>query len=216
MVFRAKRDTSQPPAAASPSPSIPSAPAQPATAPTNGVAAPAANSAGTASSATGTPASQPKVENPVRLLGANGTGQRKEYNTTNSAGPVSLPSPASPSQQPSAENKSSSINQSLGAVQTNSSQPPVETPVSDIEEADLDKIDTPIEAINKTIQDHLDKEHLVTQLPKTDYFQYYNSTTFVDKNKSDEYWSQKKEYIVSSILSKSHRRAIVSRVCDIS
>lgn len=210
MVFRAKRDTSQ----ASPlalSSSVPSPPTQPATVPTG--AAATSNSAGTAAAAT---ASAPKVETPPRLLGANGTGQRKEYNTTNSAKPITLPtsetSPASPSQQPTADNKSSSINKSLGAAQPNASQSPVETPVSEDQATLIGEVDEPEEAINKTVNEHLLEEHLASQLPKTDYFQYYNSTTHVDKNKSDEYWSQKKEYIISSILSKSHRRAIVSRV----
>lgn len=214
VVFRAKRDISQvsPPASL---PSVPSPPTQPATVPTNGVTA-TSNSAGTVPAATGSPATPPKIENPLRLLGVNGTGQRKEYNTTNSAKPVALPpSEASPSQQPSAENKSLTINKSVGAVQPNSSQPSVETPVSDNDDKLIGEIDETEEAINKTVNEHITEDHLASQLPKTDYFQYYNSTTVVDKNKSDEYWSQKKDYIVSSILSKSHRRAIVSRVCDI-
>lgn len=206
VVFRAKRDTAQ----ASPVPSVPSPSAQPSTLPTNSVAT--SNAAATATAPGATSASLPKVENPPRLLGVNGTGQRKDVSTMNGTKSVALPTSVptlSPSQQPSVDNKSSTINKSLDAAQTNLNQS-TETPVSEKEDKLIDEIDEPEEAINKTVNEHLLDEHLAKQLPKTDYFQYYNSTTTVDKNKSDEYWSQKKDYIVSSILSKSHRRAIVS------
>lgn len=224
VVFRAKR-AAQIPAPSSPPlpPSAAPAPSpatQPATLPTNGVAAPS-NGATTASTATSAEKSAqtslPTVENQPQLLGVNGAGQRKDYNTTNSAKPIPLPaatvpSPAAPSQQPTTENKSSAtINTSLGTVQPNASQPSVEAAISDSGTKVIDEIDEPEETINKTVNEHLAAEHLANQLPKTDYFQYYNSSTVVDKNKSDDYWSLSKDYIVSSILSKSHRRAIVSR-----
>lgn len=140
------------------------------------------------------------------LLGVDGAGQRKYYpNDTKTAG----------SDPPSAvltaaDNKTPTINKNLGAVQ----QPPTppttkqnETEATDTDDIEklISSIDEPEEAINKTITDEL-----TNSTKKVDYFQYYNSTVLVDKNKSDEYWSATKDYTISSILSKSHRRAIVS------
>lgn len=141
----------------------------------------------------------PKVENGPRLLGVNGTGQRKDVTVS---GGIKV-TDSGPSKPAISDSKSASINTSLGAVQ--SMKPVLEQPVPDDEEKLIDEIDEPEEAINKTVDDHV-----MNQLTKTDYFQYYNSTLIVDKNKSDEYWSVKKNYTVSGILSKSHRRAIVS------
>lgn len=146
----------------------------------------------------------PKIENGVRLLGVNGTGQRKDYSTVNGKTILDVPSK---SLATTSDNKSSTINKSLGAVQSTKS---TEQPINDDEEKLIDEIDEPEEAINKTVD-----EHLMNQTHKTDYFQYYNSTTITDKNKSDEYWAEKKDYIISGILSKSHRRAIVSSVLQI-
>lgn len=212
VVFREKRDTSQLSSAA-PTSSVPS-PTAPATLSTDGVATSNAAITATvaaavaASAEKGSQANQPKIENPPRLLGVNGTGQRTDYSTVNGTKSAGLPASV-PSQQTSTENKSSTINKSVG-VNLNRS---TETPVTDNQGELIGEIDEPEEAINKTVNEHLLEEHLASQLPKTDYFQYYNSTLVIDKNKSDEYWSQKKDYIVSSILSKSHRRAIVCIEC---
>lgn len=182
-LFRAKRDV------------IPSSPppAQPASS--------AASSVTTSNAPTTDKVSlteTPKADNTQRLLGFNGTGQRKDYSTVNGTKVLDAVS-----QQPSnANNKSSSINKSLGAVQ---SSKPTETSSIEDEDKLIDEIDEPEEAINKTVG-----EHFVNQTQKTDYFQYYNSTRITDKNKSDEYWAEEKAFITSSILSKSHRRAIVS------
>lgn len=142
------------------------------------------------------------------LLGENGAGQRKYYPppSTNDTKPVaaqSTPSVSLSSSPPlltTANNNTSTINKSLNAV------PPtkvVETEAFLPEEKDIGDIDEPEEEIKKE-----DEAHGKTQ--KIDYFQYYNSTTSFNADISNEYWSQKKEYIMSSILSKSHRRAIVS------
>lgn len=202
-LFRAKREV---PIPSPPSPSVPtrvaSPPASASSQPSqqsNAAAAPAATSQ--------TKVSQidaPNLENSQRLLGVNGTGQRKDYSTVN--GTKTLDAVALSTQQPNnPDNKPSAINKSLTATQSNNSSKAVETPVSDDEEKLIEEIDEPDDTIQKTVDDHTNN-----QPSKTDYFQYYNSTTTVDKNKSDEYWSQKKDFIISSILSKSHRRAIVS------
>lgn len=160
-------------------------------------------------------ASTTKTESPTpqstqqHLLGVDGAGQRKYYpNDTKTAGsdPASAVAPA-------ADNKTPTVNKSLGAVQQPSTSPtPPMTKQNETEATDTDdieklvsSIDEPEEAINKTITDEL-----TNSTKRVDYFQYYNSTTLVDKNKSDEYWSATKDYTISSILSKSHRRAIVS------
>lgn len=129
------------------------------------------------------------------LLGENGAGQRKFY--PNDTKTVSEPL--------SSGNKTTSINKGLGAVLQSTKQTEMEASDTDDIEKLIGTIDEPEEAINKTITDEL-----TNSTKKVDYFQYYNSTTMVNKNKSDEYWSEKKDYIISSILSKSHRRAIVS------
>lgn len=79
--------------------------------------------------------------------------------------------------------------------------------VNEEQEKFIDEIDETEEAINKTI----DGQSTYKIAEKQDYFQYYNSTTTVNKTKLDEYWNEQKDYTTSSILSKSHRRAIVSR-----
>lgn len=192
-LFRAKRDVNiQPPPPPPPQQQPSQAPLQPVPSAASGVS----------TSNTPTPdkiTEIPKVENGPRLFGANGTGQRKDYSTVSST----KVSDSGPSKPANSDSKSASINTSLGAV--SSTKPAPEQPVPEDEEKLIEGIDEPEEAINKTVEDHV-----VNQTKKTDYFQYYNSTLTVDRNKSDEYWAVKKNYTISTILSKSHRRAIVS------
>lgn len=192
-LFRAKRDVNVPQSPLPPSPPSPPPPSQPASSAASSVSnAPIPDKV----SLTETP----KVETAPRLLGVNGTGQRKDISALN--GPKATD--VVPPQPPIISNsKTSAINKSLGAAQ---STKPIEAVVPDDEEKLIDEIDEPEETINKTVG-----EHYSNQTQKTDYFQYYNSTTTTDKNNSDEYWAVKKEYIFSSILSKSHRRAIVRK-----
>lgn len=145
------------------------------------------------------------------LLGENGHGQRKDYSTPvgngTTATPVAVvggPSSETPTAavaaaaEPQNSDNKTTINKSLGATLT-------PTKLDDLDDL-IGNIDEPEEDINKTLSDH----HFANATRRGDYFQYYNSTIMVDKKKSDEYWSVKKDYIVSSILSKSHRRAVVS------
>lgn len=139
------------------------------------------------------------------LLGENGHGQRKDYSTINGTtkAPAVSPEPSS------ADNKATKINKSLGAtagVNPTQITDDVSLPANDELDQLIGNIDEPDDAINQTITDHINE----AKTGKIDYFQYYNSTTIVDKSKSDEYWNAEREYTVSSILSKSHRRAIVS------
>lgn len=126
-----------------------------------------------------------EIDSTPHLLGVNGTGQRKDYsnNATNASNPLN------------SDNKTAVHSFKL-------------TEISELmgeDEKVVDTIDESDEAINKTINAHSTNNTL-----KNEYFQYYNSSTIVDKAKSDEYWSENRNYTVSTILSRSHRRAIVS------
>lgn len=134
------------------------------------------------------------LENTPHLLGANGTGQRKDY-----ASRVAMPDAFN------ADAKAQAKKPLLGAVIPKSS----DATENDEYEKVVDTIDESLEAINKTINDHLANSTLNSTL-KSEYFQYYNSSMFIDKDKSNEYWSENRNYTVSTILSNSHRRAIVS------
>lgn len=129
------------------------------------------------------------------LLGENGAGQWKYY--PNDTKTVTEPL--------SSGNKTTSINKGLGTVLQSTKQTEMEASDTDEIEKLIGTIDEPEEEINKTITDEP-----TNSTKKVDYFQYYNSTTMVNKNRSDEYWSEKKDYIISNILFKSHQRAIVS------
>lgn len=137
-----------------------------------------------------------------QLLGVNGTGQRKDYSipgaTVNkAAGSVLLaahaPAPASTS-SPNAADAKPKINVT--------SNPGILSPDDD----DFnDKIDESDEAFNKT-RDEFSKG--LTQ--KDDYWVYYNSSSIVDPVRAKELYDSFQNHTVSSLLSKSHRRAIVS------
>lgn len=133
---------------------------------------------------------QPIVDNIPHLLGVNGTGQRKDYNNV------------SDSSKPN--NNDTTTTTTLKKI---SSVHSLKVPNQDEDDDGLiDEIDESEEAINKTIN-----EHSANITLKNEYFQYYNSSAVVNKPKSLEYWSEVRNYTNSSILSKSHRRAIVSR-----
>lgn len=129
------------------------------------------------------------------LLGINGTGQRKDY--ASRVAPFS--DPAMPAGQIQSKKPL------LGAVPIPKISDATENVENDENEQIVDSIDESDEAINKTINAHLSNSTL-----KTEYFQYYNSSMVVDKAKSNEYWSENRNFTTSSILSNSHRRAIVS------
>lgn len=44
-----------------------------------------------------------------------------------------------------------------------------------------------------------------------DHHQYYNSTTYTDKDKADKYWNDIKNITPNWMLSQSHRRAMVMK-----
>lgn len=153
---------------------------------------------------------------PPHLFGENGHGQRHDYNTsttgvdnnntnivTKGTTTTILGSTSAGTESQNTDNNKATINKSLCIPESGAAA----GKSSDLDDL-IGCIDEPEEAINQTISDH----HFANETRKVDYFQYYNSSLIVDKNQSDEYWSAKKDYIVSNILSKSHRRAIVSVV----
>lgn len=154
---------------------------------------------------TPTPASGPNVKVPFKvgtdlLLGVNGTGQRKDYSVSS---PTSLPT--------SVTSATDNAKPKLGMTLTKTSVTSIPSGIlstSSVATSDeeFENFDVSEDAFNKTIKDNLGK----TGATKEDYFQYYNSTTMVDEKKMNEYWDSWQNFTVSALLSKSHRRAIVS------
>lgn len=128
------------------------------------------------------------LESTPHLLGVNGSGQRNEY--ASRVAPLADPP--------------------LPAVQTQSKKPLLgAVPIPKISEVAVDdETEKIIESIDESEAEINDRLSNVTL--KSEFFQYYNSSLVVDKAKSDDYWSEKRNYTTSSILSNSHRRAIVS------
>lgn len=148
------------------------------------------------------------LENNTRLLGANGTGQRKDVISTVKPTIVSEPLNSSGTKLTKGLTSINSDNIN-GTTTTIAAATSTTSPSTIVEELPTDEIlgevDITGENINKTIHDHLKNGTY-----NVDYYQYYNSTTIVDKKKSKEYWSNLNNFTVSNLLSKSHRRAIVS------
>lgn len=137
----------------------------------------------------------------AHLLGVDGAGQRKEYSTNISA--------TKPTELTAKATSKSTLLANTKPLPTDANNP-TETSLSEDYEKIVDAIDESDDAINKTIN-----EHTTNSTQKKDFFQYYNSIAVADKNKSNEYWSDNKNYTVSNILSKSHRRAIVRIIANL-
>lgn len=131
------------------------------------------------------------LERSQPLLGVNGTGQRKDVsnanNTAAKASVVSDPLSADGTKKP--------------PILLNSTSPPSAVDITT--EAIVDAVDVPEEDIKKI----LDSKKNLTQ--KDDFYDYYNTSTVVDKARSESFWSSVKNFSVSHLLSSSHRRAIV-------
>lgn len=138
------------------------------------------------------------------LLGANGTGQRKDYAIVSikpGAEPTTVPTPAN-------SNASSAINVSIEskgrlginlAIPGASSTTTTVDPLSDA--INIDTVERTEPELNTTLQNH--------NITKTqeDFHTYYNSLWTTDQNASDVYWNRLDNMNVSSLLSNSHRRA---------
>lgn len=102
-----------------------------------------------------------KLEGNQRLLGANGTGQRKDVSNLSTTTTIQ-PTIVADNKQPSNSNK----NGGLGATQLHSPEEEYEKVVDSIDESD--------DAINKTLSEHLNNSTM-----KRDYFQYYNGKLLI-------------------------------------
>lgn len=132
--------------------------------------------------------------NNQRLLGVNGTGQR-----------LNITKPAIVSEPLNSDGTKPTTGltsiKSIPNPNTNVSPSASSTDVDGI----IDSIDTSEENVNKTIRQH-------QNATKEDYYSYYNSTILVDNEESNKYWSDLKNFTISTLLSTSHRRAIVCHI----
>ncbi|XP_055695197.1 plexin domain-containing protein 2 isoform X1 [Lutzomyia longipalpis] len=123
-----------------------------------------------------------------QLLGVNGTGQRKVYPTTplptKVSDPININTP---------QDSGSSSNQSLGKFLGD------EVKDDDISVDNFDKFDVDM---NKTLL-----EHNITQF-KEEYHSYYNSTVMEDPDMANKVLQSLGNLSISTLLSKSHRRAM--------
>lgn len=147
------------------------------------------------------------------MLGANGTGQRKDYSIVSikpGAEPTTVPTMSvSSSSNVSIESsanvgKSKLISKILATANisnpnNNATSTTTVDPLSDA--INIDTVERSEAELNTTLQDH--------NITKTqeDYHTYYISVWTTEKTVSDAYWKRLDNMNVSSLLSNSHRRA---------
>uniref|UniRef100_A0A1Q3F5L9 Putative extracellular protein tem7 n=1 Tax=Culex tarsalis TaxID=7177 RepID=A0A1Q3F5L9_CULTA len=140
------------------------------------------------------------------LLGANGTGQRKDYTLVPfkpGAEPITVPTPTAINT--SLDVAKSKLLTKLTASEgyaTNSSTTSTTTVPDPLSDAiNIDTVERSEADLNTTLQNFN-----ITQTQE-DYHTYYNSVWTTDKNASEAYWKRLDAMNVSSLLSNSHRRA---------
>lgn len=142
------------------------------------------------------------------LLGANGTGQRKDYTLVPfkpGAEPITVPTPivAAGSINIAADVKSkllTKLTASEGYATNGTTSSTTSDPLSDA--INIDTVERSEADLNTTLQNFN-----ITQTQE-DYHTYYNSVWTTDKNASEAYWKRLADSMnVSSLLSNSHRRA---------
>lgn len=145
------------------------------------------------------------------LLGANGTGQRKDYTLVPfkpGAEPITVPTPTAINT--SLDVAKSKLLTKLTASEgysTNTSTTSTTTVPDPLSDAiNIDTVERSEADLNTTLQNFN-----ITQTQE-DYHTYYNSVWTTDKNASEAYWKRLDAMNVSSLLSNSHRRATVSSV----
>lgn len=148
------------------------------------------------------------VYTPDHLLGANGTGQRKDYTLVPfkpGAEPITVPTPvvAAGSINIAADGKSkllTKLTASEGYATNGTTSSTTTDPLSDA--INIDTVERSEADLNTTLQNFN-----ITQTQE-DYHTYYNSVWTTDKNASEAYWKRLADSMnVSSLLSNSHRRA---------
>uniref|UniRef100_A0A1L8E3F4 Putative extracellular protein tem7 n=2 Tax=Nyssomyia neivai TaxID=330878 RepID=A0A1L8E3F4_9DIPT len=124
-----------------------------------------------------------------QLLGVNGTGQRKVYPTTplptKVSDPININTP---------QDSGSTVGQGLGKFLGDEIKGDDDITVDNFDKFDVD--------MNKTLL-----EHNITQF-KEEYHSYYNSTVMEDPDMADKMLHNFGNLTVSTLLSKSHRRAM--------
>lgn len=144
------------------------------------------------------------------LLGVNGTGQRKDYSIQKPT--LSTEIKSNDSQQSTSESTVTSVGKAnLGKTldKTYMTASPATAGISELTDDDdlVDKADIPMDTFNATINATLAKEGFKY---KDDYFQYYNASQVYNTSYAQDLYNSFQNFTVSSLLSKSHRRAIVS------
>uniref|UniRef100_A0A6B2ECC5 Putative extracellular protein tem7 n=1 Tax=Phlebotomus kandelakii TaxID=1109342 RepID=A0A6B2ECC5_9DIPT len=152
----------------------------------NATSAEASNSTSTEATVTLDPVLKDSSQH---LLGVNGTGQRKMSPTTplptKVSDPININTP---------QDSNVSSNHSLGKF--------IDHDISGEDDITVDNIDKFDVDVNKTLL-----EHNITQF-KEEYHSYYNSTVMVDPDMANKIMSSFGNLTVSTLLSKSHRRAM--------
>ncbi|KAL9880820.1 plexin domain containing lethal (1) G0289 isoform 2-T2 [Glossina fuscipes fuscipes] len=145
------------------------------------------------------------------LLGANGTGQRKDVD--HKINPAAIGTVLSdPIKNVNITNEpadAKKINQPIQKGVTNNTTPAtLVTPTNfELNAAEEDKI---IDTIDVPENDTIDilNQHNLTVNMTTDHHNYYNSTVYVDPMEANKTWNQIKNITPSLMLSQSHRRAM--------
>ncbi|XP_041451774.1 plexin domain-containing protein 2 isoform X2 [Drosophila obscura] len=174
----------------------------------------------TVDSKTGAGAAGGSVSYNVHNVGANGTGQRKDYSVQNADG-SSNPTANANSTTTTINMAGKKPTQLLGGNQSQypkkvaASAPivPLQMPLpaggasstdrnnEDWTDVDVTDVDVSEEVINKgIINDSLNRTE--------DYHEYYNSTLYINKAEAAALWSQLRTVPENSMLSSSHRRAM--------
>uniref|UniRef100_A0A1I8PSQ6 PSI domain-containing protein n=1 Tax=Stomoxys calcitrans TaxID=35570 RepID=A0A1I8PSQ6_STOCA len=161
------------------------------------------------------------------LLGVNGTGQRKDMTDKS---PIAAATTVQPdlikgSDSATATDAKKNANQFPKKVLTTTktaatsllaaAAAPVATAASpaaaistnSTDKSDLEKLIDSIDLPEDETLDSLKKRNL-TLNTTSDHHQYYNSTTYTDKDKADKYWNEIKNITPNVMLSQSHRRAM--------
>lgn len=129
------------------------------------------------------------------LLGVNGSGQRKDY----LAKPAVVSEPIVPSKIPDKP-----------LLLTPKVNPGIlGTTDDDDDDDDIDVSEEETFNINEDKLKNKGTNHNITKFDE-EFHRYYNSTVYIDKDHAEEHWSQVTNFTVSSVLSKSHRRAMVN------
>ncbi|XP_058978983.1 plexin domain-containing protein 1 isoform X2 [Musca domestica] len=161
------------------------------------------------------------------LLGVNGTGQRKDMTdkigttTAATAVPTDITKSADATSSDEAKKNANQFPKKVlsatkvaatGVAATvagtiAAATGPVTGSTNSTEETDLEKLIDTIDVPEEDTLESLKKTNRTLDTT-SDHHQYYNSTTYTDKDKADKYWNDIKNITPNWMLSQSHRRAM--------